>query len=370
MPTRRFRRIAKTGIACALDWTGLDRLIGAMNGSRREPLVLGYHGVVEDFRAHLETAIPAILTSRPTLERQLDWIGRRRRFVSLDELGRGLESGRGFDDPVAAITFDDGYANVYEHAFPVLKRKGIPAGVFVVTDLVGTSRPNLHDHLYLLLARAFKVRRWTPRDLGRLLAELGLRRPETAVGDPPGDDPLTAMEALLADLPQEGVRRIIRALQAEVEVSDRTLGQLRPVTWEMLDEMQRAGITIGSHTRSHGLLTNESQPRALDEIAGSRRDLERRLGTAVTHFAYPGGRFDETTVRAVRESGFRFGYTTCSHRDPVNPLLTIPRKLLWERACLNVFGRFSSAIMGCQVNGVFDLVAGCGLHHGAGWSAA
>ncbi|HKN46487.1 MAG TPA: polysaccharide deacetylase family protein [Candidatus Polarisedimenticolia bacterium] len=370
MWTRSPRRLAKTGLACALRCTGFDRLIGAMNGSRRQALVVGYHGVVEDFRAHLDTAIPAILTSRLTLERHLDWIGRRRRFVSLDELGRRLENGGGFEEPVAAVTFDDGYANVYDHAFPFLKRKGIPAGVFVVTDLVGGSRPNLHDHLYLLLAQAFKVRHWTPRDLGRLLGDLELRRPETAVGEAPGADPLTAMQALLADLPQEGVRRIISALEAEVEVGERVLEEVRPVTWEMLDEMRRAGVTIGSHTRSHGLLTNESPARVLNEIAGSRRELERRLGTAPVHFAYPGGRFDEAAVRAVRESGFRYGYTTCAHRDPANPLLTIPRKLLWERACLDVFGRFSPAIMGCQVNGVFDLLTGCGMDHGARWSAA
>ena len=63
------RRVAKSGLACALSWTGTDRVIGVLNGSRREPLVLGYHGVVEDARAHAGTAIPAILTGRRTLER-------------------------------------------------------------------------------------------------------------------------------------------------------------------------------------------------------------------------------------------------------------------------------------------------------------
>ena len=53
------------------------------------------------------------------------------------------------------MTFDDGYRDVYEQAFPVLRRKGIPAAVFVVTDLVGRPFWQVHDRLYHLVAKAF-----------------------------------------------------------------------------------------------------------------------------------------------------------------------------------------------------------------------
>ena len=77
------RRLAKTGIACASHWTGADKLIGVLNGSRTMPLVLGYHRVVEDYVASGEDYMQAMLISRRMLERQLDWIGRHfRRLVS------------------------------------------------------------------------------------------------------------------------------------------------------------------------------------------------------------------------------------------------------------------------------------------------
>src|SRR2546427_6318517 len=101
------RRLAKTGIACALHWTGAERLIGTFTRARNLPWVLGYHRVVENFTASTEDYMPAMLISRRMLERQLDWIGRRFRFVSLDELGSRFESGQSFDKPVAAITFDE-----------------------------------------------------------------------------------------------------------------------------------------------------------------------------------------------------------------------------------------------------------------------
>src|SRR5690606_34436875 len=86
-----------------------------------------------------------------------DWIGQRYQFVSLDDMATHLKErqragNKNRDKPIALITFDDGYQDVYLNALPILKRKGIPAGVFVVTDLVGTNRLLLHDELYLLLS--------------------------------------------------------------------------------------------------------------------------------------------------------------------------------------------------------------------------
>ena len=112
------RGLVKTSAARAVSWSRADRLIGAVTGLRHRPLVLGYHRVVEDFATSVESSIPANLTSIRMLEQQLDWVGRRFRFVTLDELGERVE--RGDAEPVAAVTFDDGYRDVYEVAFPVL----------------------------------------------------------------------------------------------------------------------------------------------------------------------------------------------------------------------------------------------------------
>jgi len=131
----------------------------------------------------------------------------------------------------------------------------------------------------------------------------------------------------------------------------------------MLAEMHRGGMAIGSHTKTHALLTNESPQKVLDETAGSRRELERKLRLRVDHFAYPCGRFDSSVVNAVAAAGYRFGYTTCRHRDRTRPLLTIPRRVFWQNSCLDAFGRFSSPMMDCQVKGTFDFGARCKQEH-------
>jgi peptidoglycan/xylan/chitin deacetylase (PgdA/CDA1 family) len=328
----------KTGAARVMSRTGLDNLVGSMSGANGFPLVINYHRVVEDFASSAENSIHSMLVSRTMLEQHLDWLGRRYRFISLDELGARLEAREGREDPVVAITFDDGYRDFYDLALPLLRRKGIPAAVFVVTDLVGTNRMQIHDKLHLLLARQ------TEPDSGTLT-------------------PFQATRALLESLPQAEIQKVIQALEPEVPIAEDTLRPFYSLTWEMLDEMSRAGITIGSHTRTHVLMTHESRQRVIAEVAESRKEIEGRLGTIVQHFAYPGGLFNTAVVEAVAEAGYRFGYTTCTHRDAGFPLLTLPRILLWENSCLDSHGQFSGSILSCQIRHAFDLVSGCRQRH-------
>jgi peptidoglycan/xylan/chitin deacetylase (PgdA/CDA1 family) len=361
------RRLVKTGAACALSWTGADRLIGALRDSRHMPLVIGYHRVVEDFDTSAGSYMPSMLISIRMLERQLDWVGRHFRIISLDEMGSQLERGEPFRKPVAAITFDDGYRDVYDHAFPLLKRKGIPSAVFVVTDLVGTQNLQIYDKLYFLLARAFSTWRSAPQELVRRLQSLGIEVPETGRMRSLDRDPYAAMRSLLTVLPQNELRRIMRTLEAEIELDESRLKEHHAFSWDMLAEMNRAGVTIGSHTRTHTLLTNETWQHVLDQTADSKQELEYRLGITIRHFAYPNGSYNAPAVRAVAQAGYRFAYTTCPHRDSQYPLLTIPRVFPWEHSCINAFGRFSPSIMSGLVNGAFDFAARCRDDHG--WSS-
>ncbi len=104
----------------------------------------------------------------------------------------------------------------------------------------------------------------------------------------------------------------------------------------------------------------------IEETAVSRVEIEARLGVRVSHFAYPDGRFDAAAVRAVASAGYRYAYTGCSHRDPSHPLLTLPRRMLWEGSTLGVLGRFSADVLSSHVNRVFDLTDRCSEDHAAG----
>jgi peptidoglycan/xylan/chitin deacetylase (PgdA/CDA1 family) len=331
----------KTGAARFMSQTGVGALLSSWAGTKGVPVVVNYHRVVENFEESAKNSIPSMLVSRSMLEEHLDWIGRRFRFVSLDELGERIGNKDGRGDPVAAVTFDDGYRDFYDHALPLLKQKGIPAAVFVVTDLVGTKRLQMHDKLYLLLTQRFRPNSGAPT-------------------------PFQATRALLENLTRADLENLIRALETDVPLSEEVLQPFHSLTWEMLGEIHRAGMTVGSHGQSHALMTNESRQNVMREAAVSRSEIEARLGTVVQHFAYPGGCFDDAAVEAVAAAGYRFAYTTCGHQHASLPRLTIPRSVFWENSSSDSHGRFSGAVLNCQINHAFSLLGGCRQRHGTG----
>jgi peptidoglycan/xylan/chitin deacetylase (PgdA/CDA1 family) len=338
------RRLAKSVIAT---------VVGPFLQSET-PLILGYHRVVDTFHEHATTTMPGALISRTMLRRHLEAVGRRRQFVSLDEVREHVESGEPFTRPVAAVTFDDGYRDVYENAFPILQNLGVPAAVFVVTSLVGTDTVLTHDRLHRALSSALRTWNRPVDGLMRVLAEAGHTRPVEGFV-PKNAETLT--RSLLKSLPQARLLKVMELLEA----GSRTAADaaLLPMTWEMLIEMRRAGVIIGSHTRSHVLLTLESRAVVREEVLESRRELERRLGGTADHFAYPDGAFNDDAVDAVQRAGYRCGYTACGHRDTTRPWLTIPRRMLWEQSAVDTGGRFSPPILRCQTDGFLMTGAEC-----------
>jgi peptidoglycan/xylan/chitin deacetylase (PgdA/CDA1 family) len=171
------------------------------------------------------------------------------------------------------------------------------------------------------------------------------------------------LRVLLEAVPRTGLVRVANALEADSPIGEGAFPELLPMSWEMVRTLHREGTTIGSHTRSHAVLTREDASLVDEEVAASRRDLERTLGAAVEHLAYPDGGFDDLVTAAVARAGYRFAYTTCRHRDPRHALLTIPRLMLWETSCLSVAGRFSGPVLSCQAAGVFDGLVRCAHDH-------
>jgi peptidoglycan/xylan/chitin deacetylase (PgdA/CDA1 family) len=166
--------------------------------------------------------------------------------------------------------------------------------------------------------------------------------------------PFRLMRMILSEFPQAAIAGLINVLEPEVHLDQVVLEELAPLTWGMAAEMHRQGFEIGSHTVSHPLLTQESAATVENELVCSKKAIEAKLGTAVKHFAYPDGRFNRKVVETVRAAGYRYAYGICPTQDPGHPLLTIPRKVLWEKAAIDPRDRFSPAMMNCHAHWAFD----------------
>lgn len=357
----KWRWHVKAGLASLISVVGANRRMPLGWGNGYRPLVLGYHRVVEDYQAACRTEMASMLISTAMFERHLDWIGQHFRFVDLDEVGSAVRDGRPFDMPVAAVTFDDGYRDVYEHARPLLTRKGIPAAAFVVTDLVDQPGWQMHDKLYRLIDKGFSLWDNPRRQIHGVLTDLGLPASDI-VGDRANTrTPLMTVSSLLPKLSRDDVGRV--AAYLECNVGNGFVPVPDTLTWPMLLAMRQQGFIIGSHTRTHVSLPMEGLKTADEELRGSKETIEGRLGEPIHHFAYPGGHFTPAVVDALANVGYRYGYTACPHGDPRRPELTIERLLLWEGSSIDADGRFSPAILECQTRDLWPPARTCHRAH-------
>lgn len=82
------------------------------------------------------------------------------------------------------------------------------------------------------------------------------------------------------------------------------------LTWEDIVELDRDGtLRFEAHSLTHPNLPALAEAEAAEEIAGSKRELEKRLGRKVEAFSYPSGLFGEREQRLVADAGFRIALT-------------------------------------------------------------
>ena len=216
-------------------------------------------------------------------------------IVSADDLLARARAPQARKGPVpVALTFDDGKRSNLTEVVPVLERRGHSATFFV------TSEPSRTGGLH-----------WF--DLARKIEKT--RRDREAAGA--GED------ASAPDLARFNIRRALKRTDAAHR--DETLAAIaaelgidttprdddeRPLTPAEVGELARRGFTVGSHSATHPILTEETPERVRREIEESRRLIGEWIGQPVRHFAYPNGNASDATEALTRGAGYEAAWTT------------------------------------------------------------
>ena len=118
-------------------------------------------------------------------------------------------------------------------------------------------------------------------------------------------------------LKQEGFRAAIFMVQSNFNRKNR-------LSVQQIQEMEQAGIEIGSHTRSHPNLTKLAASALEQEVGQSRRGVERLAGRPIDYFAYPGGFYNLEVLEKTAQSGYAGAFTVLpgvNRPDKDNPYL-------------------------------------------------
>lgn len=288
---------AIAGIAAdAFAKSGLLGLLESLDRSTERVRIVAYHRVAEPKEE--PDLDPGLVSATPDDFRvQVELVARHYAPISLDDLVAAHRGERALPPRAVLFTFDDGYRDFAEHAWPILSRAGVPAVLFVPTAFPDQPGPGFWwDRLHATLARTDR-REIEVVGLGRLpLGDPGERRAahraiRTRVKQLAHDEAMKWLDDTLAPL-------------AEVPSVHRVLG------WDALRSLAHEGLSVCAHGHTHALVTQLDPEALAHDLATSKQTIERELGTDAPPpvFAYPSSAEDARSREAVRQAGFELGF--------------------------------------------------------------
>ena len=295
---------------------GIPRILYGKR-SRSRLTILMYHAVV---RLPLEVPHWCFI-EESSFRRQVHYLKRRFEVVTLSEAVERLRSGR-FCSPTAVITFDDGFQNNCDIAFPILREARLPATVFLTTGLTGTCDTLWFCRLQQAIGNAsLSALEWNGQRLNlsgleaKVKASAALRMRLKQLQQP----------QLLAE-----VRRIVEALGDDPDRAIEAGSPFQMLNREAIAEMSASGLVeFGAHTHTHAILSRLSLEQRRDEIRRSVNMVQDLTGRPCHLFAYPNGRsedFDEETIGLLEAYGIRASLTAIpGPNDAGTPLMRLRR---------------------------------------------
>jgi peptidoglycan/xylan/chitin deacetylase (PgdA/CDA1 family)/CelD/BcsL family acetyltransferase involved in cellulose biosynthesis len=264
------------------------------SGSAR---IFYYHRVNDDNDPYFDAI------STELFEVHMRYLAQHYKVVGLAELRRHLEAGDS-NEMVVAVTFDDGYRDNYDYAFPILARYNIPATIFLTTGALDSGDPLWFEQLaeavkksnreYIDLEIDIPRRFWMRNDAERIKCNGKL---------------FSLLRSLNDNDRRAWLTEILGSLGAPVASERR--GKM--LTWDQVRLMSRQGVDFGGHTVTHPFLSKLAPRQAEWEVSECKRRIEEETQRAVQFFAYPNGReedFAASNKELLRSAGYAAAVTT------------------------------------------------------------
>jgi peptidoglycan/xylan/chitin deacetylase (PgdA/CDA1 family) len=232
---------------------------------------------------------------------QLSFLARHFDVVGLEDLSGWTAAPKGRH---VLITFDDGYRDNYELAFPILRAHGLRAAFFITVGFLDDGGHAWWDEIAWMVRRSARAR----------LAAGAWTSTELSLAEADRDDTTRRMLDVYKALPGERGGDFLEWL-ADATGSGRcppSEARSHWMTWDMVREMRAAGMAIGGHSVQHPILSRLGREEQEREILGAGERIRAEVGEPMRWFAYPvGGRhaFNADTRRLLAQAGVELAFT-------------------------------------------------------------
>ena len=277
---------------------------------RHEIIILMYHGFtdqtsflgIENYQGkHLNVK---------TFRNQLRYLSSHYSVISLDKVVEHYATGKELPKYPLVITIDDGYKSTFTHAYPMLSEFELPAAVFVATDFVDKKEPMWTDRVDYALNEARPAT--VTANVGGFAQRIAVRNTPEKLAS--ANEIRSVLKSGSQELIQDVVKDLERQSGSKLSFHDNTPRIYAPLEWNEVVEMLTGGlISIGSHTKSHYILSKCTPDAAWEELTASKQIIEEKTGTNCDTFCYPNGGtrdFNKQTGKQLQEAGYRCALTT------------------------------------------------------------
>lgn len=255
-------------------------------------IILTYHRILPAQSPLRQTEQPGMMATPEALDMHLSLLRRLgAEFLPLDTWLDDQRQNRTLPRLAVAVTFDDGWQDNYEHAFPVLRKHAVPATLFLVSRRIDTGWQFWPEQVLDLLVN--HAHRLDHQAFQWLWPYLGGSVPDSAPSSIPfsitrADGVISRLKALDDQTIEANLAQTRKVLP---ELSQASLDARPLLNKEELYSMLNSGlIKFGAHTRHHYRLNHLADPSNLeDEIIGSQTDLQDLGLKPVSIFCYPNG---------------------------------------------------------------------------------
>lgn len=273
--------------------------------------IFNYHRIGNKFECPY--ARDVFSCSADAFEKQVEQIKSNFQVLNSQQLSAVLD-GQHLSERYAMITFDDGYKDNFDTAFPILQKHQLPALFLIPTDFIDTDAIPWWDELSFILRNNIGKTLVTPASgealhLTQDSIEHQIRIFTRQIKQIPEEESLAFM-ARLRDS-HAGLCEQLRERHQELFVN-----------WHDLQVMHSAGMDIGSHTRSHKILSKLPVLQQAEELQTSKQIIEEKLGASIVAVAYPVGSkhcYTSETKLLAQKAGYRLAFNNTSS---INNLLS------------------------------------------------
>ena len=264
-------------------------------------LILMYHGIVKEMSslAHRSDITMSVF------EEQLKYLKRKKyKFITLTDWLDIFEHKKKLKNNYIILTFDDGFKDVIEYAYPLMKKLSVKGCFYIVSEITGNNKLIWTDYLDVFI-RSLVNSKLNFEFKGQnvdypLLTEHNILRAINDIKDKLRNISYNERNYYLSKFNTPNNVKHFQSIPKEYLI----------VNWEDLKKLDKNILEIGSHTKTHpNLDTLKTEEDFKEELKESKVEIEGYIGYRIKHLSYPAGAYNEEVINYVKRYGYLTGVT-------------------------------------------------------------